>query len=280
MNVDDYRKAYTAEIEKEKQSAAVTMSASGGLGSRAAADDPDALFKNIATYRDASQPTESRLTALQNIQTALFSVSGFNRFRASFNDALRAVAADKDQELRTSALELLAMNKDDYVQQLLLKGIENPAEALVPLAKAIQLLAQDDHGIAIPIARKILSGDYDVSAKVEALRALATDPGSKDLVAGILSNRALPQQLRSVSAAVLRTVDPQRFEQLAQRLIVDPSEDDEVRTNALGALDHLQGFSTKLNSDFADKLSKLDLTGKSDDLRAAATQFLQARTPK
>ena len=280
MNVDDYRKAYTAEIEKEKQSAAVTMSASGGLGSRAAADDPDALFKNIATYRDASQPTESRLAALQNIQTALFSVSGFNRFRASFNDALRAVAADKDQELRTSALELLAMNKDDYVQQLLLKGIENPAEALVPLAKAIQLLAQDDHGIAIPIARKILSGDYDVSAKVEALRALATDPGSKDLVAGILSNRALPQQLRSVSAAVLRTVDPQRFEQLAQRLIVDPSEDDEVRTNALGALDHLQGFSTKLNSDFADKLSKLDLTGKSDDLRAAATQFLQARTPK
>lgn len=280
MNVDDYRKAYTAEIEKEKQSAAVTMSASGGLGSRAAADDPDALFKNIATYRDASQPTESRLAALQNIQTALFSVSGFNRFRASFNDALRAVAADKDQELRTSALELLAMNKDDYVQQLLLKGIENPAEALVPLAKAIQLLAQDDHGIAIPIARKILSGDYDVSAKVEALRALATDPGSKDLVAGILSNRALPQQLRSVSAAVLRTVDPQRFEQLAQRLIVDPSEDDEVRTNALGALDHLQGFSTKLNSDFADKLSKLDLTGKSDDLRAAATRFLQARTPK
>jgi hypothetical protein len=281
MNVDDYRKAYTAAIEKEKQSAAaVTMSASDSLGSRAAADDPDALFKDIATFRDASQPTESRLAALHNIQTALFSVSGFDRFRASFNDALRAVAADKDQELRTSALELLAMNKDDYVQQLLLKGIENPAEALVPLAKAVQLLAQDDHGIVIPVARKILSGDYDVNAKVEALRALASDPGSKDLVAGILSNRALPQQLRSVSAAVLRTVDPQRFEQLAQRLIVDPQEDDAVKANTLGALDHLQGFSTKLNSDFADKLSKLDLTGKSDDLRAAATRFLQARTPK
>ena len=281
MNVDDYRKAYTAEIEKEKQSApVVALSASDSLGSRAAADDPDALFKYIATFRDASQPTETRLAALHNIQTALFSVSGFDRFRASFKDALRAVASDKDQELRTSALELLAMNKDDYVQQLLLKGIENPAEALVPVAKAVQLLAQDDHGIAIPVARKILSGNYEVSAKVEALRALASDPGSKDLVAGILSNRALPQQLRSVSAAVLRTVDPQRFEQLAQSLIVDPHEDDDVKANAIGALDHLRGFSTQLNSALVDAVSKIDLTGKSDDLRTATTRFLQARTPK
>ena len=62
-------------------------------------------------------------------------------------------------------------------------------------------------------------------------------------------------------------VDPQRFTQLAQRIITDDREDDEVRTNALGALDHLQGFSTKLNANFADELSKLDLTGKSDDLR-------------
>jgi hypothetical protein len=278
MNVDDYRKAYTAEIEKEKQSApATTMSASDRLK---AADDPDALFKDIATFRDSSQPTETRLAALQNIQTAVFSVSGFNRFRASFKDALRAVAEDKDQEMRTTALEVLAMNKDEFVRQLLLKGFDNPAEALVPVAKAIQLLAHDDHGVAIPIARKILSGDYDVNAKVEALRALASDPGSKDLVAGILSNRALPQQLRSVSAAVLRTVDPQRFEQLAQHIAVDPHEDDDVRANTLGALDHLHGLSTKLNSDFADKLSKLDLTGKSDGLRAAATRFLQARTPK
>jgi hypothetical protein len=278
MNVDDYRKAYTAKIENETPPAA--LAASGSPGSDAAADDPDALFKDIATFRDSSQPTEKRLACLHNIQTALFSVSGFDRFRASFKDALRAVASDKDQELRTRALEMLAINKDDYAQQLLLKGFDNPAEALVPVAKAIQLLAHDDHGVAIPVARKILSGNYDVSAKVEALRALASDPGSKDLVAGILSNRALPQQLRSVSAAVLRTVDPQGFQQLAQRLIVDPHEDDAVKANAIGALDHLQGLSTKVNSDFADKLSKLDLTGKSDDLRAAATRFLQARTPK
>jgi hypothetical protein len=285
MNVDDYRKAYTAEMDKAKQTAAtsrlVTLSAPDGSSGKAAADGSDAISKCIATFRDAAQPVESRHAALQRILAATFTGPGFDRYQPSFRDALRAVAAeDKNQDLRTRALEILALDKDEVAQQLLLRGLENTAAALVPVAKAVQLLAQDDHGVAIPIARKILSGDYDVSAKVEALRALASDPGSKDLVAGILSNRALPQQLRSVSATTLRMIDPQRFEQLAQRLIVDPHEDDDVKANALGALDHLQGFSTKLNSDFADKLSKLDLAGKSDDLRAAATRFLRARTPK
>jgi hypothetical protein len=284
MNVDDYRKAFTAEIEKEKQSASsrlVAMSASRNPAAGAAVDDPDALFKEIATFRDASQPAENRLAALQNLQTAIFSGSGFDRFRPSFKDALRAVATgDKDQELRSSALELLAANKDEVARQLLLKGFENPAEAIVSVAKAVQLLAHDDHGVAFPIARRIVSGEYGVDAKEEALRVLASDPGSKDLVAGILSDRAQPQQLRSVSAAALRTVDPQRFEQLAQRIIVDPHEDDAVKAHTLGALDHLQGFSTKPNSDFVDAVSKIDLTGKSDDLRTATARFLLARTPK
>jgi hypothetical protein len=284
MNVDDYRKAFTAEIENEKQAASsrlVAMSGSRNPAAGAAVDDPDALFKEIATFRDSSQPAESRLAALQNLQTAIFSGSGFDRFRPSFKDALRAVAAeDKDQELQSSALELLALNKDDVAQQLLLKGLENRDEAIVPVAKAVQLLAHDDHGVAITIARKILSGDDDLDAKEEALRVLASDPGSKDLVAGILSDRAQPQRLRSVGAAALRTVDPQRFEQVAQRIIVDPQEDDEVRARCLGALEHLKGFSTKVDPTFTEALSKIDLNGKSDELRTATARFLLARTPK
>ena len=31
---------------------------------------------------------------------------------------------------------------------------------------------------------------------------------------------------------------------------------------------------------FADAISKIEQSGKSDDLRAAATRFLQSRTPK
>ena len=278
MNVDDYRKAFAAEMERQKGAAP------GGLAAIAAhekaADGPDPLTKAIATFRDSSQPAEARQSALRDIQTATFAGPGFDRYRSSFRDALRAVAEDKNEKLRTQALEMLAIDKDEVAQQLLLRGLQNPGQALVSTAKAVQLLAHDDHGAAIPFAQRILGGNYDLDTKEEALRALASDPNSTGLFADILADRSQPQRLRSLSASGLRSVDPQRFTQLAQCIVTDDREDDEVRTNALGALDHLRGFSSNVDPAFNEAVSKIEKSGKSDDLRTAAARFLQARTPK
>lgn len=284
MNVDDYRKAYAAEVEKAKASPETNefvlkskpagtagLEAPGGSG----------ILNEIAVFRDSSQPTEIRVAALRNVQTAKFMGPGFAPFRAAHLDALRAVASeDKDQELRRRALEVLALEKDDVARQLLLKGFEDPGSALVSVAKTVQLLANDDHGVAIPLAHKVVAGTYDVGAKEEALRVLASDPAAGSVFAGILSDRSQPQQLRSVSASGLREVDPKQFEQLAQNIIVDAAEDDEVRANCLGALNHLLGYSAKVDPGFAETLSKLDLTGKSDGLRTAAARYLQTRPSK
>jgi hypothetical protein len=150
----------------------------------------------------------------------------------------------------------------------------------VPPAKAIQLLGHDDHGVAIPVARRIVSSDHDVETKAEALRVLASDPNSGPLFAEILSDRSQPPQLRSVSAAGLRQVNPQSFVQVAQNIIVNERERDDVRESTIGALKHLQGLSAQTNPAFKDALSKLDLSKKSDDFRAAVTSLLQAQTTK
>src|SRR5262249_22087671 len=147
-----------------------------------------------------------------------------------------------------------------------------PSEALVSTAKAVQLLAHDDHGATIPVARGILRGDYDLETKEEALRALASDPDSTRLFADILADRSQAPRLRSLSASSLRAVDPQRFVQLAQGIITNDDEDDEVRTNALGAFDHLKGFSSKVDPTFAAAISRIEHSGKSSNLRAAATR--------
>jgi hypothetical protein len=275
MNVDDYRKAFTAEMEHQRQS----TPGSPGLmtAHERAAEGPDPLTQAITTFRDSAQPAEARQTALRDIQTATFAGPGFDRYRASFRDALRAVAQDKNESLRTQALEMLAIDKDEVAQQLLLRGLQDPGQALVSTAKAVQLLAHDDHGAAIPVARRIMQGDYDLDTKEEALRALASDPNSTGLLADILANRAQPPRLRSLSASGLRLVDPQRFAQLAQSIVTDDHEDDEVRTNALGALNHLKGFSSHFDSPFKEAVSKIEKSAKSDPLRAAAARFLQAR---
>jgi hypothetical protein len=279
MNIDDYRKAVTAEMERQRSAppgGAAAMAAHEG-----AAGGPDPLTKAIATFRDSSQPAEARQTALRDIQTATFAGPGFDRYRASFRDALRAVAEDQNETLRTQALEMLAIDKDEVAQQLLLRGLQNPDRALVSPAKAVQLLAHDDHGAAIPVARRILGGgDYDLDTKEEALRALASDPNSTALFADILADRRQPQRLRSLSASGLRLVDPQRFTELAQRIVTDDREDDEVRTNALGALGHLKGFSSHVDPAFNEAVSEIEKSGKSGDLRTAAARFLQTRTPQ
>lgn len=276
MNVDDYRKAFTARMGRQRAAApggATAMAAPEGT-----AGGPDRMTKAIATFRDSSQPPAARETALRDIQRATFAGPGFDRYRASFRDALRAVAEDKDENLRTQALEMLAIAKDEVAQQLLLRGLQNPVQALVSTAKAVQLLAHDDHGAAIPVARRILGGDYDLDAKEEALRALASDPNSTGLFADILADRSQPQRLRSLSASGLRLVDPQRFAELAQRIVTDDREDDEVKTNALGALGHLKGFSSHVDAAFNQAVSEIEKNTKSGDLRTAATRFLQNRT--
>jgi hypothetical protein len=285
MNVDDYRKSYAAGLVKESGSAPssglMPMSTSIPAGAAAANDDPDAIFGEIAIFRDVSRPSETRLAALHNVQTATFLGSKFDRYRPKFLEALRAVAAEPDEgEVRTGALELLALEKDDVARQLLLKGFQDPDKALVPAAKAMQLLSHDDHGVAIPIARKIVAGDYDVAAKGEALRVLASDPDSERLLIDILSDRSQPQQLRSVSASGLRKVNPKQFEKLAQAIVVDEGEDDGVRASALGALNHMLGSSGKADPGFTAAVSTLDMAEKPDALRSATARFLQMQSIK
>jgi hypothetical protein len=270
MKVSDYRKTVAAEID-------------GEIASRAQRDAslsaPVGIADEIASFRDQSLPSETRLNALQNVQTAKFMGPGFDPYRASLREALREVAAqDKNGAVRTSALETLALDKDDQARKLLQDGFADPSKAVVPPAKALQLLGQDDHGVALPIAREVAGNNkFGTDAKEEALRILSFDQNSEGILAGILADKAQPEVLRTVSAAGLRTLNPQSFAQIAQKIVVDGAENDSVRASCLGALNHIAGYSTKPDANFSDALSKLNLNDMSSDFQAAAKQYLGAR---
>lgn len=273
--MDDYRRAFAADLARESTSSPASQPRAAALNP----GDPDGISSEIALFRDATKPVQARLAALQRVQTATFMGPGFDKHRASYRAALRAVAtADDDPQLRATALEYLALQKDEVARQLLVRGIDNRQQALVPLAKAVQLLGHDDHGVAVPVARRVVGGDSDLDAKEEALRVLASDPQSLNLLSGILSDPTQPSQLRSVSASSLRALNPEEFVKVAQKIVVDDSEDDGVRARCLGALSHVQGYSSRLAPDFSAALKNLKLEGKSPDLRAAATRFLQSRS--
>jgi hypothetical protein len=277
MDVEQYRKAYAAEVEK-----ASAPLAEGATPTSARAGEPseeaDYTAAAIAILADAAQPAAARLAALQDVQAATFLGPQFDRYRASYREALRKAATDRDQELRARALELLAMEKDEVARQLLVRGLDDARQALVSAAKAVQLLAYDDHGVAVPMARKVLSESYDVDAKEEALRVLASDPASDEILTRTLSDKSQPARLRSVSASALRTLNPTRFSDAAKRIVMDEGEDDDVRATCLGALSLTQGHAANVDADFARALAQIAAGGKSENLRASAARFLHNRT--
>ena len=283
MSVDDYRKQYAAELARaaragRRRGAAATPSGPQAAAPAARAPRSDPLRSQITALKNAAAAPKDRLEALRRIQAATFLGPRFDRYRAAYRDALRAAATADDPELREASLELLAIDKDEVARDLLVKGLEGRDKQLVPPGKAVQLLAHDDHGVALPLARRIAEGEYDVEAKAEALRVLASDPGSDGLFARILSDASQPRELRSVSAAGLRHVNPQKFAAQAQNIVVDDSEPAEVRAACLGALAHMQGAGTITDdANFIDAVAKLEGAGAPAPLRAAARRFLQRR---
>lgn len=190
----------------------------------------------LAVLRDREQPIKVRLAALQSLQAASFSVIEFEPYREDYLATLREISDDPDEELRQRVLGILAREKDSYVQQRLLEGLQDPSKALVPPEKALQLLSYDVHAEAYPVAREILKEPPNPDAKREALRLLSADANSAPVFEKLLRDKDEDRDIRQISAAALQAVKPKRFHEQARELLLDKKEYDDIQATALTAL--------------------------------------------
>ncbi|MEZ0213180.1 MAG: hypothetical protein ACAH27_09570 [Xanthobacteraceae bacterium] len=287
MKVDDYRKEYEARLKSGAQAPRTSGSrfSTSALGGGQPAfehvieqDQAEVLERHIAQVRDDTQPEEARRKSLRAVRAATFLGASFDRHRPNYRQALRDVATREGDPLRVSALQVLAMEKDDVARDLLTKGLDDPGQAIVPPAKAIQLLGYDDHGVAVPYARRLLEAGLGDEVKVEALRVLASDPGSDELLAKFLSDTSEAAEVRSISAVALKQVNPLRFTEEARKIVVSDEEPESVRASCLGGLAQLRG-SGILPTDrtFVDEVIKLQSFGPSEELRASASRYLEGQ---
>src|SRR5688572_7084284 len=179
------------------------------------------LQASLKVLRDTKEPIKVRLAALQSLQAASFSVIEFESCREDYFAALREVIEDPDEELRQRAAGILAREKDGYVQQRLLEGLQDESKAIVPPEKALQLLSYDVHAEAYPVAREIVNQPPNPEAKREALRFLSADAGSAPVFEKLLRDKEEDREIRQISAAALQAVKPKKFEQQARELLLD-----------------------------------------------------------
>jgi hypothetical protein len=236
----------------------------------------DALIDLVlGIFRNAAEPAVVRLAAVRVLQQVSFSSQLFQPRRPDYLAALREAMGDAQAEVRERALEILAVKKDEYAQRTLLEGLRTPAAALVAPEKAIQMLGYDVHAEHYAILRDVVQNPPNPAAKEEAVRLLAADAASQELLTSMLGDKGESAEVRKLSAAALRTMAPGEFTEQAKRIVADDDETDDVRAACLTALINA-GDQRALRADtaFTRKVQRLRDRSPGATRRSAA-QFLR-----
>lgn len=238
-------------------------------------DLTDRVAALLSLVLDRKALVAERTAALQALGALDFLGPRFEPYRADYKQALRQLATDPRATLRERALELLAIGKDPYAQELLVKSLENPDEAVVSEAKAMQFLAYDDHAELAPLARKVYERSTGV-AREEALRVLATDPSSERLLTRLLKDKSETSSVRRISASGLQSLNPGAFEKAARTIVTDDDDFDEIRATSLAALTHgREAHEKPADPKFVEAVQKVAEQTKSTALRSSSKRFLR-----
>jgi len=233
------------------------------------------LQKLLEVVRNTEEPVQVRLEAINALATAAFAVTTFEPYRNDYIATLQAVADDPNQEIRESALGLLAAEKNKFAQKKLLDGLKNPAKALVPPEKALQLLGYDVHTEAYAAARDIVNNPPNELAKQEALRLLAADPNSTKLFEKLLLDKDEKREVRQVAASALNSLAPQKLQQYARDILLDDSEYEDIQATSLTAVKQF-GDEEEVAKDKAllKSVNRLSSAAKSSKYKKSAKDFL------
>ena len=197
----------------------------------------DYLQALLAIVADQDDDPGLRTAALDVLGSAAFQVARFRPYRQQYDDILRDLVADPVADLRETAVSILAIEHDPGVQQILQEGLRGDGPLPVDRPQAIALLAEDDHLDNLPWLQELFDSEAE-GARQAAVRFMGSYPDAAPTLESVLLDQGEASDVRQQSAASLRFLDPQRFESAAMAIAVDATDDSDVRTACLSALQH------------------------------------------
>ncbi|HWI01816.1 MAG TPA: HEAT repeat domain-containing protein [Propionibacteriaceae bacterium] len=192
----------------------------------------------LVIVKDPDDSPAVREAALQALGSAAFQVVRFRPHRRAYDDALHDLVADPDPTLREAAVGILALEHDPVVQETLLQGLRGDGPLPVERERAILLLAEDDHLDNLPWLQELYRSGSE-GAREQAVRFMGSYPDAQATLEGTLRDKREATSVRQQSGAALRYLAPDRFEAVAKEISTDTTDDPEVRTACLSALQHL-----------------------------------------
>ena len=301
MKASEFRKQFDAELERSttqrrqaghlardeatgddvlaemtnRRLGAKRRAAAVGQAAENATKRPQLMSTLIALIADTDEKVEVRRAALAAVQASTFKTLEFRQWTPDYHDALRVAATDDDRNLRVQALDILALNKDPYAQQLLLQGLQKPRESLVRPVEAVRMLGYDVHAEHYPALRQIVAESKQPALRREALRVLAADSSSVDLMRDIAGDRQEDRQARTTAAIALQSLAPKEFAKVARDVVLDDEDDNDLRASVITALAR---SPEQAGSDVVLKVREIDESpGGNRRLNRAARDFTERR---
>jgi hypothetical protein len=290
-DIEALRKAYVAEVGDERRSQQAPRVTARMVHDAAPAQlseaELDRMLVDADTFETAARLSldvlgddgaapNVRLMALQRLGGAAFQPVAFAPFHAEYIERLREVAVAGDKELRAMALDQLTLMNDEVGQRLVRESLAGTRKPLVSAASAARMLARDEHGAGAPLLRE-LARTGAPRVREQAVRALATDPKSVDLLASISSDKSERTTVRELAAMSLKASSPARFADVARNLVLDEDEDDRLRTMALSAITVTPEATEALDlPSFNAELGRVRTAAASRSLRTSIDRFDQS----
>jgi HEAT repeat protein len=224
---------------------------------REAFQEPEKLDLLFAILSDTSLDLLVRRAAMQGLRQLAFFPTVIGPRNAELVATLRGLLDDPEPELREEAVSMLAEKKDPVAQQRLIDGLELRAEPLVADPKAVALLGNDIHGAFFPLMRNLATESDDPATRLEAVKLLAADTDSADLLFSIFDDKSEDDDVRRASGSALMSVARDRFEQRAKEAVLDDDDTEPVRAASLTALTHFAD-PDHIDSDFIARVSSVE----------------------
>ena len=212
---------------------------------------------------DSSEPADLRADLINKMLAAKRANSFFPSKKPRFFGILRGLIKDNNQKLRFKAIDFLASNQDEEVQNFLVGEIEKDNSTLISKKDAIFFLRQNPKPEHAKLFKDLFDKDNDPEVKKAAIKALGNDPGSVELLEEVVEDKDKKHnfKIREAAASSLHNLDPELMNDLAAQILVTPESGPGIKLFR----------STKPNGDEVDfkagLLNMLAFTGDFDKLR-------------
>jgi hypothetical protein len=239
-----------------------------------AAENESFIDELINLINKPNESEEIQKAALYVLQANTFSSTYMSSKRPDYTNALRNLSNVGSESTKSTAIEYLALEKDEYIQRKLVEGLEDPKKEIIKPEVAIQLLSYDLHAENYALFRKIAENPPNQRSKKEALRNLSSDPNSADLLLKTLNDKSEDDEIRHVCAVGLQAMESNALQSSMKTILTDADEDSEFKTAMANTLNYLPD-SKELDNDqtFQADLKTIQKTSRSKEMKGAYKKY-------